>query len=319
MLAREKIIALILGHATADALGVPVEFTRRSKLKNNPVTKMLSFGTYNQPAGTWSDDTSLTIAALESIARLKKNDYADILKNFYDWYNYGKFTAGDKTFDCGNTTFTAIANFASGTPPLECGPRNEHAAGNGSLMRISPVAMYIYQTRGNNFDAATFELVHNFSSITHGNKNCLIACGIYCLVAAEIFDGQNLSAAISNGLTCAKNFYGKLREFELELKNFARLFDANFDKISEDEIKSSGYVVHSLEAALWCLLNTENYRDAVLKAVNLGGDTDTIGAIAGGLAGTFYGLEEIPAEWLDVLKKKIYLEKIAEDFYNAFN
>ena len=315
---QEKILSMILGHATADAVGVPVEFTKRYKLKENPVKNMRAYGTYGQPAGTWSDDTSLTIAALESIARLKKIDYADILKNFLAWYNEDKFTANDETFDVGNTTAAAIENFEHGTPPLECGPNHENSAGNGSLMRISPVAMYIYQTRGNNFDAETFELVHNFSSITHGNKKCLIACGIYCLIAAEIFDGQNLQVAISNGLSRAKNFYGNLRKFEDALKSFERLFEKNFGKLFEDEIKSTGYVVHSLEAAIWCLLNTDNYKDLVLTAVNLGGDTDTIGAIAGGLAGAFYGVEQIPKDWLDVLKKKDYLTQMATDYYNSF-
>ena len=318
MLTQEKITSMLLGHAVADAVGVPVEFKRRSKLKENPVKTMLAYGTYSQPAGTWSDDTSLTVAAMESIARLKKIDYADILKNFLAWYKEDKFTANDETFDCGNTTARSIANFKRGTPPLECGLKDEYSASNGSLMRISPVAMYIYQTRGNIFDAETFETVHNFSSITHGNKNCLIACGVYCSVAAEIFDGKNLQIAISNGLSRAKNFYENLREFEKELRNFERLFNKDFDKTFEDEIESSGYVVASLEAAIWCLLNTDNYKDLVLKAVNLGGDTDTIGAIAGGLAGAFYGVEQIPAEWLDVLKKKDYLIQTATDFYNSF-
>ena len=318
MFNQKTVISMLLGHATADAIGVPVEFTKRHRLKENPVMGVREFGTYSQPAGTWSDDTSLTIAAMESMARLKKIDYADILKNFLAWYSESNFTANDETFDCGNTTATAIINFSRGTPPLNCGIDSEFSSANGSLMRISPVAIYLYQTRGNNFDADALEIVHNFSSMTHRNLRCLIACGVYCLVASEIFDGQNLKTSISNGLNKAKNFYGNLKNFESDLKNFERLFSENFAKLSEDEIKSTGYVVDSLEAALWCLLNTDNYKDLVLKAVNLGGDTDTIGAIAGGLAGAFYGVEEIPAEWLDVLKKKDYLIQVATDFYNSF-
>lgn len=316
---QETIISMLLGHATADAAGVPVEFTKRYRLKENPVVDMRAYGTYGQPAGTWSDDTSLTIAAMESMTRLKKIDYADILKNFWAWYNEDKFNANDITFDVGNTTANAIMNFAQDIPPLECGPTHDHSAGNGGLMRISPVAMYLYFKRGKTFDETFFETVHNFSSITHGHKTCLISAGIYCLIAAEIFDGQNLKVAISNALTNAKNFYGNLREFDETLKSFERLFEKNFAALPENKIKSTGYVVASLEAAIWCLLNTDNYKDLVLKAVNLGGDTDTIGAIAGGLAGAFYGVKQIPQNWLDVLKKKDYLEKIATDFYNAFN
>ncbi|MBQ7705799.1 MAG: ADP-ribosylglycohydrolase family protein [Selenomonadaceae bacterium] len=315
----EKIcISMLLGHAVADAAGVPVEFTKRQRLKEKPVVDMRAYGTYGQPAGTWSDDTSLTVAAMESMTRLKKIDYEDILKNFLDWYNDDKFTATDETFDCGNTTAEAIANFRTGIEPLNCGPTQDFSAGNGSLMRISPVAMYLYLTRGKNLDAAAMETVHNFSSITHGQKKCLISCGIYCLIAVEIFDGQDLKVAISNGLANAKKFYENLREFEDTLKIFDRVFDEKFAGLPEDEIKSRGYVVDSLEAAIWCLQNTDNYKDLVLKAVNLGGDTDTIAAIAGGLAGAFYGLENIPEKWLGVLKKKDYLEKMAADFYNAF-
>lgn len=318
MLTEKILVSMLLGHATADAVGVPVEFTKRYRLKENPVVDMRAYGTYWQPAGTWSDDTSLTIAAMESMTRLKKIDYADILKNFLAWYSENKFNANDETFDVGNTTAAAIENFANGTPPLECGPTHDSSAGNGGLMRISPVAMYLYLTRRKIFDETFFETVHNFCAITHGHKTCLIAAVIYCLIAAEIFDGQNLNVAISNALTNAKNFYENLREFDEDLKSFERLFEENFAALPEDEINSRGYVVASLEAAIWCLLNTDNYKDLVLKAVNLGGDTDTIGAIAGGLAGAFYGVEQIPQNWLDVLKKKDYLTQMATAFYNTF-
>ena len=313
----EKLNAMLLGHAMADAVGVPVEFSKRENLKVNPVTGVQGYGTYMQPPGTWSDDTSLSIAAMESISRLGEIDYADIMKNFVEWYECDKFTAGDVRFDVGSTTARAIENFMLGIPALECGPTENFSSGNGSLMRIFPVAAYLYLKRGNNFDAEAMQTVHNFSRITHGSYRCKMSCGVYCLIAAEIFDGQDLKTAIYTGIDKAKNFYGALREFEEAVNRLHRIFDENFADIPEDEISSRGYVVDSLEAALWCLLNTNSYKDLVLKAVNLGGDTDTIAAIAGGLAGAFYGLEQIPADWLSELKKKSYLEKIAADFYRA--
>ncbi len=317
MLSEKMLTAMLLGHAMADAIGVPVEFSGRNRLKINPVTGIREYGTYHQPAGTWSDDTSLSVAAMESISRLGEIDYTDIMKNFVEWYEHDKFTAGDVRFDVGNTTARAIENFMLGIAPLECGPTNESTSGNGSLMRIFPVAAYLYLKRGNNFDADAMQIVHNFSKITHGSYTCQISCGIYCLIAAEIFDGQDLKTAIHSGIDKAKIFYENLREFDDAAKKCARVFGEDFADIPEDKIKSSGYVIDSLEAAIWCLLNTGNYKDLVLKAVNLGGDTDTIGAIAGGLAGAFYGLEQIPADWLSALKKKFYLEKIAADFYRA--
>lgn len=306
---------MLLGHAVGDAVGVPVEFSSRLKLKNNPVTNMRAFGTYNQPAGTWSDDTSLTVAAMESIARLKKIDYGDIMQNFADWHGNNKFTANDETFDCGNTTGAAIRNFLEGNAPLSCGISDEYSNGNGSLMRIFPAAVYIYMTRGNNFDEDAIDTIHKFSALTHAHKRSFVACVIYCRIAAEIFDGQNLSSAIHAGFEKSMDYYSGRSDFSDEVNHYRFFFPENFGALPEEKINSRGYVVDALKAALWCLLNTEDYKSLVLRAVNLGGDTDTIAAIAGGLAGAFYGVENIPADWLTTLKKKSYLEKIAADFY----
>jgi len=139
----KKIKSMLLGFAVADALGVPVEFKSRESLKKNPVVDMQGFGTYNQPAGTWSDDTSMTLATMESISRLKKIDYADIMQNFSMWLESGKFTPFGKVFDCGMTCRRAIFNFSTkifgkNKPPLECGLADENSNGNGLLMRILP-------------------------------------------------------------------------------------------------------------------------------------------------------------------------------------
>jgi len=311
----KKIKSMLLGFAVADALGVPVEFKSRESLKKNPVVDMQGFGTYNQPAGTWSDDTSMTLATMESISRLKKIDYADIMQNFSMWLERGKFTPFGKVFDCGMTCRRAIFNFSrkifgKTKSPLECGATDENSNGNGSLMRILPAVCYLYKIYGENFSAEAMKIIHEISSLTHAHKRSQIGCGIYSLIAVEVLSGKNLQESIAIGLEKSKNFYAD----EVELQNYSRLFQADFKNLSEDEIKSSGYVVHTLEAALWCLLNTDSYKNLALKAVNLGGDTDTVAAVAGGLAGIFYGVENIPVEWLETLQNKNYLENIAENF-----
>jgi len=311
----KKIKSMLLGFAVADALGVPVEFKSRESLKKNPVVDMQGFGTYNQPAGTWSDDTSMTLATMESISRLKKIDYADIMQNFSLWLERGKFTPFGKVFDCGMTCRRAIFNFSTKIfgktkSPLECGIADENSNGNGSLMRILPVIFYLYKIYGENFSVEAMKIIHEISSLTHAHKRSQIGCGIYSLIAVEVLSGKNLQESIAIGLEKSKNFYAD----EPEIKNYSRLFQKNFKNLPEDEIKSSGYVVDTLEAALWCLLNTDSYKNLVLKAVNLGGDTDTIAAVAGGLAGIFYGVENIPQEWLETLQNKNYLENIAEKF-----
>lgn len=317
MLTQEKLTAMLLGHAVGDAMGVPVESVLRSHLEENPVAEMRGYGTHNQPAGTWSGDTSLTVAAMESIARTKKLDYEDIFRNFVDWYSGDKFTANNYTFDFDPITSEAIGNFLKGYRPLDCGIAEEYANENGALIRLIPIAAYVYLTRGKNFDADAMKLIHEYAALTHAHPRSLIACGIYCLVAAEIFDATNLPDAISTGLTNAQNFYAAHETFKDEWHYYAPLLNKDFAATSPKNIVSRVYVVDNLKAALWALLNTQNYRDLVLKTVNLGGDTDTMAAIAGGLAGAFYGVEQIPNEWLDVLKKRDYLAKVAADFYNS--
>lgn len=302
---------MLLGLATADALGVPVEFDYRGSLKEDPVVDMRSGGSWGQEAGTWSDDTSLTIAAMESISRLKKIDYNDVMANFLKWYERDAFTATGNRFDIGNTTRSAIVRFSRKIlPPIKCGATEENSNGNGSLMRILPATFYLYAKSNGQLSADALETIHEFSALTHGHIISKMACGIYSLIAAQILNGKNLSDAFSIGMTEAQNFYGTNAAF----KHFSRLCDEKFAALPENKISSSGYVVDTLEAALWCLLNTDNYKSLALKAVNLGGDTDTTGAVAGGLAGIYYGAESIPAEWLTTLKRRTYLEKIAEDF-----
>ena len=302
---------MLLGLATGDALGVPVEFEFREDLRNNHVVNMRSGGSWGQDAGTWSDDTSMTIAAMESISRLKKIDYRDVMENFLKWYERDAFTATDECFDIGNTTRAAIVRFSRKIlPPTKCGSTEINSNGNGSLMRILPATLYLYTKGNGKLNADALEIIHEFSALTHGHIISKMACGIYSLIAAQILNGKNISEAFSAGMTDAQNFYGADDTF----KKFSRLCNENFAALPEDKISSSGYVLDTLEAALWCLLNTDDYKSLALKAVNLGGDTDTIGAIAGGLAGIFYGAEAIPAEWLATLKRRDYLEKIAENF-----
>lgn len=300
---------MLLGLATCDALGVPVEFESRYILKNSPVTKMLAFGTWHQPAGTWSDDTSLTIAAMESISRLKRIDYNDIAENFLSWYERGEFTANGDRFDVGNTTRASILRYSRRIlPAIKCGATDGNTNGNGSLMRILPAIFYLFGTRGK-ISADELKIIHNISALTHAHPISKISCGIYALIVAQILSGKNISDAFIAGMNDAKNFY----EHDFEFKEFVRL-DENFAALPEHEIASGGYVVETLEAALWCLLNTNDFKSLALKAINLGGDTDTTGAVAGGVAGIIYGVEEIPVDWLKTLKRRDYLEKIADDF-----
>ena len=295
-----SIKSAILGHAVADALGVPVEFQSRESLDNNPVTHMRGYGTYPYGAGAWSDDTSMTLCALDSLAK-GRVDWNEIMNNFASWLVKGDYSSVDLCFDVGGACAKAIRRFLEGnTDPLECADKDEYSNGNGSLMRIIPFALYV-ECGGYREDA--FELIHLASSLTHAHERSLVGCGIYSYVIRHLLHDPNMDS-VSLALKRAASAYCEYPELE----HYKRIFAPDFKLLPESEIKSSGYVVDTLEAALWCLMTTDNYKDCVLKAVNLGEDTDTVGAVAGGLAGLLYGYDSIPSEWLNTLMKREYIE-----------
>jgi ADP-ribosylglycohydrolase len=302
----QKIKGIIFGHAIADAFGVPVEFKSREYLRKNPVTQMMEYGTHYQPKGTWSDDTSMTLCTLESIAQKGDVDDEDIMKRFGWWMEQSYLTPHGELFDIGFTTQNAIWQYLYGDK-YPYGSSDENSNGNGSLMRIIPVTLFHAFKKQS--PVKYRDDIHNVSSLTHAHPRSVIGCGIYDFVLYELIKNPSMES-VRNGLDNAYSVY-KLND---EIKAYTRLFRYDFALLPESEIKSTGCVVDSLEAAIWCLLNTKSYEECVLKAVNLGSDTDTVGAIAGGLAGALYGYDSIPKEWLNSLVKKEMIEKMCEDF-----
>lgn len=307
---KSNILNGIMGACVADALGVPVEFENRETLRENPVTDMRSYGTHNQKAGTWSDDTSMTLCLIDSLS--KGLDYKDIMTKFMKWINNGEYTAYGKVFDVGNATTRALRRFEGGKSTFDCGGISGNDNGNGSLMRILPIIFYIRPIYGTKITESkeAMNIIHDVSALTHAHKRSLIACGIYISVANMIMEDRDLSRAVEMGIYNAVEYYKKHEEFAKELLCYKCLSGKTFSQTPVENIKSSGYVVDTLEAAIWCLLNTKNYKDCVLLAVNLGEDTDTVAAVAGGLAGLYYGYDGIPKEWLSVIAKRDYIESL---------
>lgn len=322
----KRIKAVILGHAVGDALGVPVEFCSREELDSDPVTDMRGWGSYPVPEGCWSDDTSMSLATLESL-KDGDVDYDRIMRNFVAWYSNNEYTPTGTVFDIGRTCQMAIQNYMKGgVAALQCGLDTERSNGNGSLMRIHPMALYLY-CKGIPTDEA-IEIIHATSALTHGHERSVIACGIYAFVLwALLEETEKNKNALRRGIQRAMEYYEGSAELEIYkkglLKRIAGVHPSLEDKglfvyENRSRIKSSGYVVDTLEAAIWCLLTTKDYKSCVLKAVNLGDDTDTVAAIAGGLAGAMYGLDGIPKKWLSTLKKRKYIEKMCEDVYASW-
>lgn len=286
-----KFYDAIMGLVVGDALGVPFEFCQRDTFE---ATGMTGYGTHNQPVGTWSDDSSMTLATIASLVDCGEIDLEDIIAAFAQWFKYKRFTPYGEVFDIGITTRMAIDRWLDGYTEDQCGLRSMLDNGNGSLMRILPLAFV---------PGVTTEDICAVSALTHAHKISKVACDIYIDVAKSLLAGHDVHYSIN------------LAALTHTPAEFVRLLHLN--TLRRDEIKSTGYVVDTLEAALWCLLKTDNYRDCVLTAVNLGGDTDTIAAVAGGLAGILYGIggeRGVPLEWVNVIARKEWIAQMCDRF-----
>ena len=321
---KSKIKAVMIGHAVGDALGVPVEFCDRDELVDHPITDMVGYGTYPVPAGSWSDDTSMSLAAMDSLSS-GELDYFEIMINFVKWLEGGLYTPAGKSFDVGRTCLRSILNFVAvcysqergfllppGFDVTECGQNGEHANGNGSLMRIHPFALMAWSGRRAKFEWES--VIEKASSLTHAHERSILGCKIYTMLLFHLLEVPS-KASVRLALNMARCRYVNSPEYH----HYQRLLAGGLAELSSDEIKSTGYVVDTLEAAVWCVLTTDTYRDCVLKAVSLGDDTDTVAAVAGGLAGALYGYDGIPTAWKNTLIKGDELEamcdKAAEAWY----
>jgi ADP-ribosylglycohydrolase len=289
---------ILLGTAVADALGVPVEFEPRSVLKENPVTYMREYGTHNQPKGTWSDDTSLMLCLAESI--MEGLDLSNLAQKFIAWKNDNYWTARGWVFDIGIGTRLAIQRSEEGELPELAGGFEEMDNGNGSLMRILPLVIY---TKDLSIEER-FLWTKKVSSLTHAHIRSVMACFYYLEFAKKIIEGQDKWQAYKELQFELINYFEGKSINPLETNKLHRLLKEDISKNMEETIRSSGYVIDTLEASIWCLLTSNTYEEAVLKAVNLGGDTDTTGAVTGGLAALIYGFDTIPEEWLEVVARK---------------
>lgn len=320
-----SINSLIYGVAIGDALGFPAQFEPRSERKKRPVVDM---GRYNDEygqfrswgeglTGLWSDDTSLTLCLAESL--LIGFNLKDQAVRFVAWLDQGYLSARDRAFDVGMQTAESLtgvrAILQSGRyDELDnlAGDADEQSNGNGSLMRILPLLMLI-----TGFDPKhQFDLVRKASALTHPHIRSALCCFLYLRMAEYVIDDTDKFTSFQQARQDTLELMDNLNCADTEYKALHRLLHADLGKLPEAEIDTGGYVVSSLEASIWCLLNTDCFRDAVLKAVNLGDDTDTTGAITGGLAALLYGEDSIPQDWIAQLKKPELFEDLISRYDN---
>ena len=307
-----KVLDGVFGFVVGDALGVPVEFKSREELEKNPVVDMFGMGVHRQPIGTWSDDTSMLLATMDSIIENQKIDYDSIMNNFCLWALERKYNPHGKVFDMGITTSVAIQNYLDGKSINDCGCNGYYDNGNGSLMRILPLSYYFLE---NNFSEEEIAIVVNkLSSLTHAHSISCMGCYLYTRYVMFLLMGKDF-----------KESYLSLCDVDVSMYDlstisvYKRVLSGEILNLSVDKIKASGFVVSSLEASIWCNLNSSNYREAVLKAVNLGEDTDTVAALTGALAGIRYGTSDIPENWLDQLVKRDYIETLSNSYQDTVN
>ncbi len=305
----------VMGVVTGDALGCPVQFVPRSELAKGPVDDMEGYGTYNMPEGTWTDDSSMTLALLVSIREKGRIDLPDIMYRFAQWLTKGEYTPFGESFDIGHGTMSAILRYLKNPDITKCGGTTERDNGNGSLMRIMPACLYGYEMSKRDMpDEEAVQLIHQVAGLTHNHLRGQIACGLYYSMICAILDEEGTQIErLQKGLDRGFHFYELDPSNGKELAYYNRLRDLElFAQLPEKDIRSTGYVVDTIEAAVWSFLTTKDFETCELKAVNLGDDADTVGAIAGGLAGLYYGYGAIPEAWLAVLQRRKWIEDLCQ-------
>ena len=299
---------ILLGTAIGDALGLPIQFLEREVVAKNPITTMEGLDQFNIPAGTWSDNTSLSFCLAESLCN--GYDLNDIINKFTKWMYEDYWTPANETFDINYINYFTIVNLRNNGSPHVAGIDNKRGNRDGSLMRILPLVPYILNMEEEN----RFRIIKEISSLTYRHSRSILACIALCEFAIQYINLQSVEEA-----------YQAMQQTILQLLKrdmfieegipFKRLVGLSYEEFKAIELKdihSTEYVIDTLEASLWCIFNTTSYKDAVLKAVNLGDDANTVGAITGGLAGIIYGYDTIPSEWLEVLAKKDDIIELAD-------
>lgn len=299
---------ILLGTAIGDALGLPIQFLEREVVAKNPITTMEGLDQFNVPAGTWSDNTSLSFCLAESLCN--GYDLNDIINKFTKWMYEDYWTPANETFDINYINYFTIVNLRNNGSPHVAGIDNKRGNRDGSLMRILPLVPYILNMEEEN----RFRIIKEISSLTYRHSRSILACIALCEFAIQYINLQSVEEA-----------YQAMQQTILQLLKrdmfieegipFKRLVGLSYEEFKAIELKdihSTEYVIDTLEASLWCIFNTTSYKDAVLKAVNLGDDANTVGAITGGLAGIIYGYDTIPPEWLEVLAKKDDIIELAD-------
>ena len=295
----------LLGLAVGDALGGAVEFKRPGSFPR--VTEMLGGGPHHLTPGEWTDDTSMALCLAESLIEKQGFDARDQMERYVRWREEGHLSSKGTCFDIGLTVGGALTSFQRTGEPFS-GPKAENTAGNGSLMRLAPVVMWFA-----NDPKAAVEMAAESSRTTHGAAQAIDACRYFAGLMAGALNGASKRDILTPLYT---PYPGAWTASPLNAV-IARIAEGSYKERTAEQLPASGYVAHTLEAALWAFATTDNFEQGVLRAVNLGNDADTTGAVYGQLAGAFYGVEAIPSRWRDLIVMRELIESYAQKLMPA--
>ncbi len=299
----DKCKGALLGLAVGDALGTTVEF--RTPGTFTPMTDLVGGGVFGLQAGKWTDDTSMALCLADSLIEKQTFDAFDQLDKYSKWFNEGYNSSTGDCFDIGNTTKQALFLYEKTGQPY-CGDTTRDSAGNGSIMRLSPVSIFYLNKPEELYYRAALS-----SKTTHAAPQCLDACRYMAGIIAGAIKGVNKETLLGDSFSLIQDYWEK----EPLDKTIQEISSGSFKRKHPPQIYASGYVVKTLEAALWAFYHTSDFETGALKAVNLGDDADTVGAVYGQIAGAFYGISDIPKKWLDKLYRRFDMEICVESLY----
>ena len=300
----ERYRGCLLGLATGDAVGTTLEFNPPGTFE--PLKDMVGGGLFHLKPGQWTDDTSMALCLAESLIECKGFDPVDQLKRYVRWYREGHLSSTGKCFDIGGTVRSALAKFEKTHEPY-CGATDPNSAGNGSIMRLAPVPLFYAKK-----PLEALEKSGESSRTTHGALAAIDACRYLGALIVGAINGASKEELLSDHFCPASGSWNK-KPLTEEIDEIA---SGSFKRKNPPQIKGTGYVVKSLDAALWAFYNSKSFKEGCLMAVNLGDDADTTGAVYGQLAGAFYGEQGIPESWRSKLAHRSLIESFADQLFD---
>lgn len=294
-LKQSRAVGCLLGLACGDAVGTTLEFKPRGSFE--PISDMVGGGPFQLAKGQWTDDTSMALCLGYSLLLKNGFDAHDQMKRYCQWYQQGYMSSTGHCFDIGNTVRTALHNYLQNRNPF-AGSDDPLAAGNGSIMRLAPIPIFYHH----NLDDA-IHFAGESSRTTHAALECIEACQFMAALLWQLISGVK------------KEIVLQTINMQLDSNIVTRLAQGHFLNKNYQDLKGSGYVIESLESALWCFFHSQDFKEAVLMSANLGDDADTTAAVCGQFAGAYYGLEMIPIEWREALNLGKDIEQLALNLF----